>query len=82
MKKPSMLPSLLACAALFLPSAGCATADRGGQNAFGLVESRPAHFAPPGNTTFALSTKELSSRENVTGRETRLLWGLLTITDY
>ncbi len=61
---------------------GCATADRGSQNAFGLIQSRPAHFAPPKDTTFAVSTKDLTLRENVTGRETRILWGLITITDY
>ncbi|MCC5807384.1 MAG: hypothetical protein JJU00_13760 [Opitutales bacterium] len=65
-----------------LATSGCATADRGSQNAFGLIQSRPAHFAPPKDTTFAVSTKELVLREDPTGRETRLFWGLITITDY
>ncbi len=61
---------------------GCATADRGSQNAFGLIQSRPAHYAPPKDTTFALSTKELVLRDSPTGRETKIFWGLVTITDY
>ena len=52
-------------------------------NLLGIVQDRPYSFNPVSPVTIPISYKDvLFNREDFGGREVRLLWGLITITDY
>ncbi|MCC5839495.1 MAG: hypothetical protein JJT96_05155 [Opitutales bacterium] len=71
---------LLGAAVLFF--VGCASTGGRDSNLLGIIETRDATFRPASPTTIGLSTKEIGTRDEPSGRETRLLWGLFTIKDY
>ena len=71
--------ALLCATALF---AGCASTGGRDGNFLGLIETRDASFRPSPPATIAVSTSEIANRDEPSGRETRLLWGLITIQDY
>lgn len=66
--------------------AGCATTPPGeGRqhvNVLGIVEVKERSFEDPGNLTFAVSEGDLIANKEPTGRQVKLLWGLITYTDY
>ena len=51
-------------------------------NVAGAFERYPNSFNPVHAGTLRTRTEELWYRRNFSGDQTRLLWGLLTITDY
>ena len=52
-------------------------------NLLGIYQSKPASFKPVSKATIDVSTKEVMiQRENFSGRERSILWGLITVTDY
>jgi len=52
-------------------------------NLLGVYQSKPASFKPASKATIDISTKEVMlQRENFSGRERSILWGLITVTDY
>ena len=52
-------------------------------NLLGVVHNKPHSFNPVPKTSIPISYKDvLPNRENFSGRELRLLWGLITVTDY
>ena len=52
-------------------------------NLLGIVQHKPYSFNPVSKTSIPISFHDvLFNRENFTGRELNLLWGLVTITDY
>jgi hypothetical protein len=52
-------------------------------NLLGIVQHKPYSFNPVAKTSIPISYHDvLFNRENFTGRELNLLWGLVTITDY
>jgi hypothetical protein len=61
---------------------GCASTGGRDSNLLGIIETRDASFRPASPTTIGLSTREIGTRDEPSGRETRLLWGLFTIKDY
>lgn len=48
----------------------------------GIADYRSDSYAPTGPNTFAVSTDELYSRENYSGKKVTLFWGLVTLKDY
>lgn len=71
--------ALVAVVALF---AGCASTGGRDGNFLGIIETRDASFRPASPATIGVSTNEIAKRDEPSGRETRLLWGLITIKDY
>ena len=52
-------------------------------NVLGIIHNRPHSFNPVPKTSLPISYGDvLPNRENYSGREVRLLWGLITVTDY
>lgn len=52
-------------------------------NLLGIVHNKPASYQPVKKVSLPISYRDvLFNRENYSGRELRLLWGLITITDY
>ena len=73
----------------FLLCAGCSTKGvmnpykKSELNVLGIVHNRPHSFNPVPKTNIPISYGDvLPNRENFSGRELRLLWGLITVTDY
>ena len=84
LKTPQLLLSLF-----FLVSAGCSSKGvvnpykKSELNVFGVVHNKPNSFNPVPKTSIPISYGDvLPNRENFSGRELRLLWGLITVTDY
>ena len=84
LKTPQLLLSLF-----FLVSAGCSSKGvvnpykKSELNVFGVVHNKPHSFNPVPKTSIPISYGDiLPPRENFSGRELRLLWGLITVTDY
>ena len=84
LKTPQLLLSLF-----FLLSAGCSSKGvvnpykKSELNVFGVLHNRPNSFNPVSKTSIPISYGDiLPHRENFSGRELRLLWGLITVTDY
>lgn len=85
MKKTPALLSVLV--ATLLLSTGCATRTAaGGAKEVtvlgGLVTTTAKSFQPVNPTTTDVDTTKLIGRGNPTGRQTSILWGLITLTDY
>jgi hypothetical protein len=52
-------------------------------NFLGIYQSKPSSFKPAPKATIPISTKEVMlQRENFSGRERSILWGLITVTDH
>tara|TARA_Y100000588_G_scaffold201379_1_gene214996 strand:+ start:293 stop:553 length:261 start_codon:yes stop_codon:yes gene_type:complete len=51
-------------------------------NVGGIIERYPQSFNPVHAGTLHSKTDELWYRRNFSGNQTRLLWGLFTLTDY
>ena len=82
------IPLLLLASLLFI-CAGCSNKGvvnpykKSEFNLLGIVHKRPHSFNPLPKTTLPISYSDvLPYRENFSGSELRLLWGLITVTDY
>jgi len=89
-KKLLVFTSLLFAVALFQ---GCRTSPTQAQldnmvdptverNFFGLVQERPQSFHPRKVSSFPLRSKEVVGRQNMTGDQVSLFWGLISFEDY
>ena len=67
---------------------GCATTDASasaptsGFNLLGIVQVENAAYAPTKATEPTIAEGQLGNNDNPTGRKVKLLWGLITYTDY
>lgn len=80
-------PLTLVClAALALFFTGCNSDKRYAAHKntqfLGIMESKPGSFDPTDNSAITLKTDEIVSRDNVSGDQVSLLWGLIRFQDY
>lgn len=65
---------------------GCKTTEPGhgksSVNVFGIVETKEKSYEKPSGNTFELSSDSLPGNNDKSGRQVKLLWGLITYTDY
>ncbi len=89
-KKLLFFSVLLAAVALF---AGCKTSPTTAQldaleqpnrerNFLGIVHERPASFHPRSAASFPVRSRDLVSRDFMTGDQVSLFWGLISFEDY
>lgn len=86
------MSSALRCLSLFLGLlgllvfTGCASTPPGEApqhvNVLGIFETTEASFEPPTGNTFHVSQNEIDQNPERSGRKVKLLWGLITYTDY
>jgi hypothetical protein len=74
----------LAASALFLTGCDNGRAEMGAKEAqvLGVAKYQSDNYGPTGPNTFAVSTDELYTRENYSGKKVTFLWGLVTLKDY
>lgn len=76
----------LALAALALVLSGCNSEKKYAANKdtkfLGIMNSSPGSYQHPRPTSFTLSTDEIVNRDNISGDNVSLLWGLVQIKDY
>ncbi|MGJ8638654.1 MAG: hypothetical protein ACSHYA_04615 [Opitutaceae bacterium] len=84
MRTKFIAPLLIAVSALVFTAcdSGHAQLEKKETNLLGAVSYSAESYAPTGPGTVAISTNELYDRDNPTGDQVSLLWGLITIKDY
>ncbi len=88
MKKTALLLSSLALVLLSGCNTGPTTAQKDNMlkpnndyNFFGIVKSEQGSFYEPSITTAAVSSDDITTRDNYSGDQVTLLWGLITLRD-
>jgi len=63
---------------------GCTSGPTGARrtNLLGVVTSQSGNYDPAPPTTIAVSASELGAPKQPTGKQVRLLWGLITLNNY
>lgn len=90
LQKLLVFTSLVVALALFQ---GCRTSPTQAQldnmvdpaierNFFGIVQERPASYHPRKVSSFPLRSREIVGRQNMTGDQVSLFWGLISFEDY
>jgi len=85
MKKVTALCLFLALSAGALLTSGCKNSEgiaRSDTNFLGIVKMNAGSYEEIDSTTFDVHTSELYTREDISGDNIELLWGLVTIADY
>ena len=85
--KISTVTSLIVIALAALFSTGCMKNESAytvpSKSSFlGIVEHNEATFEPVGANTIAVKSDELGPRNNFSGDNVKILWGLITLKDY
>ncbi len=53
-----------------------------GYNFFGIVKSEPGSFKQPSLTSANVSSSDVTTRDNFSGDNVTLFWGLISLQDY
>lgn len=85
MRKLLVLTSLIATAFVFAGCAGDSNSTAMGprhSNFLGIYKNEKASYKPTSLASFTIASDDLVARDNYSGEQTTLLWGLVTLKDY
>lgn len=81
-KIPTLLASIVVSCLLSACGSKQALYAPQSTNILGIYKSEPAAYSAENPNTLALSTTEITGRQNITGNKVTLFWGLITLKDY